>query len=272
MTVFERGFARSARGRTWPGTAPRRRAGSDTAPEVRPSPNIWNWPDVYEIENRAQDRTGVIWSTLREHRDWTGLDVVDVGCGDGFHLPVFAADARTVTGLEPHPPLVRRARERLARSANPRATAVEVVRAGAHAMPLPSGSADVVHARTAYFFGPGCEPGLAEAERVLRPGGSLVIVDLDATAAPYGDWMRADLPHYDPDAVEAFFDRRGFRSVSVDTTWRFDTRADLEAVLRIEFSPSVAGRAVRETSGCTLPVRYRLRTRDKPLGLLRARR
>lgn len=241
----------------------------DPQPRARPSPNIWNWPGIYETENRAQDRTGEIWKALRGHRDWTDLDVVDVGCGDGFHLPVFAADARSVRGLEPHPPLVRSARDRLALASDTWGRCAEVLLGGAQHMPLPAGSADLVHARTAYFFGPGCEPGLAEAERILRPGGTLAIVDLDATSSPYGDWMRADLPDYDPDAVESFFDRHGFRSVSVQTTWCFDTRDDLEAVLGIEFAPNVAQRALRETSGCSLPVRYRLRTREKPHGLLR---
>ncbi|MBO0877854.1 MAG: class I SAM-dependent methyltransferase, partial [Pseudonocardia sp.] len=148
-----------------------------------PSPNIWHWPEVYERENRAQDTGGAIWSALRELAGWAGADVVDVGCGDGFHLPMFARGARTVVGVEPHPPLVRRARRRVAELPN-----VRVLEAGAERLPLEDASVDLVHARTAYFFGPGCEPGLTEADRVLRPGGVLAVVDLDATRAPYGDW------------------------------------------------------------------------------------
>jgi SAM-dependent methyltransferase len=232
--------------------------------QVTPSPNIWHWPDVYAVENRAQDSAGAIWQALRERADWAGLDVVDVGCGDGFHLPVFATTARTVMGVEPHLPLAHRARRRMAGTPG-----VEVRAAPAHRLPLADASVDFVHARTAYFFGPGCEPGLVEAERVLRPGGRLVIVDLDASCPPYGDWLRADLPQYDPHAVEMFFQRQGFDSVRVDTVWRFEHRASLEAVLGIEFSAAVAHRAARETPGCTIPVGYRLRTRRKPTGLLR---
>ncbi|GAA5147857.1 class I SAM-dependent methyltransferase [Pseudonocardia eucalypti] len=228
-----------------------------------PSPNIWHWPEVYEQENRAQDAAGQIWAALREAGDWAGADVLDVGCGDGFHLPYFARTARTVAGVEPHPPLVARARARVTGLPE-----VRVLAGGAESLPLPDASVDLVHARTAYFFGPGCEPGLAEADRVLRPGGLLAIVDLDATCPPYGDWMRADLPRYDPAEVERFFARQGFRQRRVDTRWRFADRATLEAVLRIEFSAEVAGRAIAATDGLTLPVGYRLHTRRKPSGLV----
>jgi SAM-dependent methyltransferase len=228
-----------------------------TGPAI-PSPNIWHWPEVYERENLAQDADGVLWAALRAVAPWAGLDVVDVGCGDGFHLPRFAEEARSVVGVEPHPPLVERARAR----------GVEVLRGGAEALPLPDASADVVHARTAYFFGEGCEPGLAEAERVLRPGGILAIVDLDFTVPPYGDWLRADLPRYDPAAVERFFARQGFTQQRVTSTWRFPDRGTLEAVLRIEFAPATADRAIAETPGLALPVGYRLHTRRRPTGLL----
>ena len=229
-----------------------------------PSPNVWSWPHVYEQENRVQDAGGAIWRALRESCPWDGADVLDVGCGDGFHLPVFAATAATVTGVEPHPELVRRARRRTAGSSN-----VTVVTGYAERTGLPGGSADLVHARTAYFFGPGCEPGLAEADRVLRPGGALAIVDLDVTRSPYGSWLRADVPGYDPAAVQRFFDRHGFDTIRVDTEWRFSDRESLRRVLRIEFSPAVARRAIAETVSLSIPVAYRLHVRRRPAGLLR---
>src|SRR5581483_11137354 len=71
---------------------------------VLASPNIWNWPDIYERENEAIDADGAVWAALAEQVDWCGADVVDVGCGDGFHLPRFAQQARSVVGVEPHPP------------------------------------------------------------------------------------------------------------------------------------------------------------------------
>jgi SAM-dependent methyltransferase len=225
-----------------------------------PSPNIWHWPEVYERENRAQDPDGALWAALRETAPWAGADVLDVGCGDGFHLPVFAAEAASVTGVEPHPPLVERARRRVGDRAR-------VLLAGAADLPLPAASVDLVHARTAYFFGPGCEPGLAEAQRVLRPGGAIAIIDLDATVGPYGDWMRADIPHYDPIAAERFFERQGFATRRVRTRWVFPDRATCEAVLRIEFTGRVAARAIAETPGLSLEVGYRLHVRRAGLAL-----
>lgn len=240
--------------------------------DIVPSPNIWYHPDAYEVENQAQDVDGAIWAALAGLADWTGRDVADVGCGDGFHLPRFAATARSVVGVEPHPPLVRRAQRRTAAMAR-----VTVRRGAAQRLPLPDASVDVVHARTAYFFGPGCEPGLREADRVLRAGGALAVVDLDTREGPYGDWMLADLPHYRPDEVDAFFADAGFTCERVRTRWVFRERAQLEAVLRIEFSPAVAERAIAETlwrnrgaegPELTLPVGYRVLVRRKPTGLV----
>ncbi|HVW43546.1 MAG TPA: class I SAM-dependent methyltransferase [Amycolatopsis sp.] len=239
--------------------------------DVLPSPNIWYHPGVYEVENQAQDSDGVIWQALAGHCDWAGRDLLDVGCGDGFHLPRFAESARSVLGVEPHAPLLERARRRVAALPN-----AGVLAGSAQRIPLEDGTVDVVHARTAYFFGPGCEPGLREVDRVLRAGGTFVIVDLDVTCEPYGRWMRADLPHYDPLAVDEFFAGQGFRRSRVTTRWRFANRADLEAVLKIEFSPRVAARAIADVlsgngsarDGYTVPVGYRILVRDKPTGLV----
>ena len=240
-----------------------RRLGLAPAEPLIPSPNIWRHPEVYERENAAQDAAGAIWAALERAVPWAGRDVVDVGCGDGYHLPLFARHGRTVVGVEPYRPLVKRARRRVANLPH-----VRVVAAGAETLPLPDASVDLVHARTAYFFGPGCEPGLAEAERVLRAGGAIAIVDLDATVAPYGEWMRADIRHYDPVAAERFFVDQGFSLTRLPTLWRFADRASLEAVLRIEFSAAVAARAIPSVTGLTIPVGYRLHVRRRPSGIV----
>lgn len=233
-----------------------------TDPGVLASPNIWNWPEAYERENQAVDADGALWSALAERIDWSGSDIADVGCGDGFHLPRFAECARSVVGVEPHPPLVARARRRVADLAG-----VRVFEGCAQRLPLADSSVDLVHARVAYFFGPGCERGLAQARRVLRPGGSMVVIDLDGTHGRYGEWLCAAAPRYRPRAVEAFFAAEGFDCRRVDTIWRFRDRGDLEDALRIEFTPGVAARAIAQTPGLTIPVRYRLHLRRVPTGL-----
>ena len=91
--------------------------------------------------------------------------VLDVGCGTGFHLPRFAARRAAVVGVEPHPDLAALARRRTRRLAHVGVLA----RARRRRCPLPDASVDVVHARWAYFFGPGCEPGLRRARPRRTP-------------------------------------------------------------------------------------------------------
>lgn len=209
-----------------------------------PSPNIWDFTTAYEIENAAVDPDGVIEAAVAEVRGWAGADVLDVGCGTGYHLPRFAATARTVTGVEPHPRLARLAVRRTALLGN-----VTIRQGTAQALPLPDGSVDLAHARWAYFFGPGAEPGLAELARVCRRGGAAVVLDHDATRSAVGRWFAAALPAYDPAAVDAFWARHGFARRRLDVRWVFADRSDLAAVLRIEFGPAVADRALAEHPG-----------------------
>ena len=217
---------------------------------VIPSPNIWRFPQVYEIENRGVDPDSVIETAMREIRDWTGATVLDIGCGSGFHLPRFARDAARVIGVEPHPPLVSLARERAA--AGPGADRIQVRPGTAQLLPVGDAAVDVVHARWAYFFGPGCEPGLAEIRRVLRRGGTAFVIDNDATRSTFGGWFRRSLPSYDPVAVERFWARQGWSRRSLDIRWELPTRADFEAVVRIEFAPGPAEEILAGHPGTTV--------------------
>jgi SAM-dependent methyltransferase len=209
-----------------------------------PSPNIWQHNATYEVENRAVDPAGRIEAAMAGIAPWDGRTVLDLGCGTGFHLPRFAATAASVVGVEPHPDLLAIARRRTRQLPG-----VEVRQGTAQAVPVPDASVDLVHARWAYFFGPGCEPGLAELDRVVRRGGSAFVIDNDATRSTFGAWFRRGYPSVDPQEVELFWTRRGWTRIPVDMGWRFESRADLEAVVRIEFAPEVADEVLASHAG-----------------------
>ncbi|TDU90584.1 methyltransferase family protein [Kribbella voronezhensis] len=200
-----------------------------------PSPNIWHHADVYEIENQAVDPDGVIEKAMLAVRDWAGANVLDLGCGTGFHLPRFAATAAKVVGVEPHGTLADAARRRTRDLAN-----VEVRQGTAQRLPIPEASVDVMHARWAYFFGPGCEPGLAELDRVMRRGGTAFVIDNDGSRSTFGRWFSQYYPMIKPAEVERFWTARGWHRTPLDMGWRFTRREDLEAVIRIEFKPADA--------------------------------
>ncbi|WP_207782837.1 class I SAM-dependent methyltransferase [Phytoactinopolyspora limicola] len=216
--------------------------------DVIPSPNIWKYPDVYEIENLGVDPGGLIEQTMRGVHDWSEQVVLDIGCGSGFHLSRFAEAAARVIGVEPHPPLLRRAQRRAAELG----PTVTVLRGTAQSLPLPSSSVDVAHARWAYFFGPGCEPGLTELSRVMRRGGTAFVVDNDATRSTFGGWFRRALPSYDAAAVERFWARNGWHRRQLDIAWVQPDRASFEAVVRIEFAPDAADVILAEHPGTTV--------------------
>jgi SAM-dependent methyltransferase len=209
-----------------------------------PSPNIWHHPETYELENRAFDPHGLVEQAMRRVADWAGRDVLDIGCGSGFHLPRFATTARSVTGVEPHRPLVTMARRRTARTPT-----VKVLEGAAENLPVPPSSVDVAHARWAYFFGPGCEPGLRELDRVMRRGGTAFVLDNDGTRSTFGRWFSAGYPMVDASRVERFWSAQGWSRTRVDTEWRFPDRDAFEAVVGIEFDPGTAQRILTEHDG-----------------------
>jgi SAM-dependent methyltransferase len=208
-------------------------------PDFRSAPNQGGRPDLYELENRAVDPDGLVLEEMRRLAPWAGRTLVDLGCGSGYWLPGYAAEASEVIGVEPDPALLEaaRARDRRAR----------VLAGSAEHIPLADASVDVVHARFAYFWPPRCQAGLTEVLRVLRPGGMLVVVDNDHRAGEFagllgaaaGPWRSAAQGR--ADVTDAWWAARGAVRAEVMSRWGFGSRGDFAAVLGLEFPAEVAG-------------------------------
>jgi ubiquinone/menaquinone biosynthesis C-methylase UbiE len=229
----------------------------DALPGVHAAPNIQSDPEVYEIENRAVDPEGRIEAAMLAIAPWTGKIVLDLGAGTGFHIPRFHEAAAHVIAMEPHGPSRLRAMARVVQAGLANAS---VMTGFAARILLPDHSVDIVHARFAYFFGPGCEPGLAELARVVRPGGTAFIIDNDLRQGTFAAWLRRS-PYFhdvDPAAVEQFWADQGFTRTSIASEWRFATRADLEAVVRLEFPAALAAALLAEHPGTRVEYYYAL--------------
>ena len=97
-----------------------------------------------------------------------GKTVVEVACGTGQGLAVLSDRARVVLGGDYSSDNLRRTRETYEDS-------VPLLRLDAHHLPLADGSVDVVLLLETLYFLPRPEAFVAEARRVLRPGGRLLI-------------------------------------------------------------------------------------------------
>lgn len=230
-------------------------------PGVHPSPNIQNNPDIYEIENRAADPEGLIEAKMRTIASWDNKIVLDLGAGTGFHIARFHEDAAHVIAVEPHDASKLRTMARVVSSG---LTRTSVMTGSAEHILLPDHCVDIIHVRFAYFFGPGCEPGLRELSRVIRPGGTAFIIDNDLRTGTFASWVRRVSWFADTssDEIEHFWASHGFTLHRIASEWRFENRADLEAVVRIEFPEELATQILREHQGTTIRYHYCLYARQ----------
>jgi ubiquinone/menaquinone biosynthesis C-methylase UbiE len=144
------------------------------------------------------------------------------------------------------------------------ASRVRLTHGLAEDLPLHEDSVDLLFSHWAYFWGPGCEPGLREADRVLRTGGLQVVIDLDASAdVGYARWFRSGHRRRSAAELDAFFGTRGWTTQRLPVVWRFRHRSELADVLHIEFSPDVAATALAQTVGATIAVPSVLRWRRR---------
>lgn len=228
---------------------------TEKLPGVHVAPNIQSAPDLYEIENRAVDPEGRIEAAMWAVAPWEGKILLDLGAGTGFHVPRFHQHAAHVIAIEPHGPSRLKI---MARAAALNLENISVMHGSAEQMWLSDARVDVLHARFAYFFAPDCEPGLAEVARVMRPGGTAFIIDNDLRHGTFARWLERTAYFASADVVEQFWQDQGYILTRIPSEWRFENRADLEAVVKLEFGEALGGELVRDHSGLSVDYHYAL--------------
>ena len=131
--------------------------------------------------------------------------ILEVGCGTGFWLSSFG-DRDKVYGIDVSQAMLSKAKARHA----------DLIRGTAEQLPFPHASFDLVYCVNAFHHFPEKEPFIREAERTLRPNGTLAIIGMD----PHGQHDRWYIYDYFEGTYE--LDLRRFPSVPQITTWMND--------------------------------------------------
>jgi ubiquinone biosynthesis O-methyltransferase len=103
-----------------------------------------------------------------------GLNVLDVGCGDGVLASALARRGARVTGLDTDAQMLAAADRRAQRES----IELHLVRGRAEALPFQAETFDRVVAVTVLCFVRETDRALGEIARILKPGGSVVIGEL----------------------------------------------------------------------------------------------
>ena len=221
------------------------------------------------------------WCTIQEPTARSGYDhainalnltgdetILDIGCGSGLFLSLAAPKARFITGIDGTVELVEEARRRL--------PAYPFLVGEMEDLPLPDEAYDIVTGFNSFQYAETVSDALAEARRVLKPGGRLVAMIWgnreDCQAAISLGAIGTLLPPPPPGTpgpfalseeqrLEKTLEKTGFtvlQSTDVESIWDYP---DVATVLRGLLSSGPAYRAithvgyekVAETVTATLP-------------------
>ena len=144
-----------------------------------------------------------------------GMSVADLGCGTGYLAASLLGNVARLVCVDRSPAMLAEAEKRLSR--HDRGTTLEFREGELDRLPLDDGELDGVTCGMVLHHLPELDPAFGEMARVLKPGGTAVVLEL----APHREaWMRRDLGDRHlglaPEEILAAFERAGFVDAAVD--------------------------------------------------------
>ena len=129
-----------------------------------------NWDDIKQNIFGDLNISGEILERIKQ------CDVAaDLGCGTGELLPYMKQKAKRVIGVDKSPKMLEEAEHRLASNGK----GIELRIGEIEHLPMRDGEADTAVINMVLHHLPSPDAGIYEAGRVLKSGGSLIIVDLE---------------------------------------------------------------------------------------------
>ncbi len=187
------------------------------------------WPELVAGQMERHYSPGRTWESLA--RGLLGLirlgDVLDAGAGDGTVAELVAPRAKSVTCVDRSEKMIDAARRRLASVKNARCLVGDVEN-----LALADASFDHALLLHVLTMTPRPQRAIGEAARVLRPGGGVTVITLDAhdhgdVTAAYGDVH----PGFKPASLRRMLDRAGLTVEQCEVAARERRQPHFQAVI-----------------------------------------
>jgi len=201
--------------------------------------------DVYDAMVAREDYEGRLLPALDRIRPLAGLDVIELGAGTGRLTRLLAPVVKSIAAFDREPSMLRVAAKTLTTRNG------QVAAGDNRRLPITDHCADLTlagwslgHAQHWYpdTWRSEVDGVVDEMRRVLRPGGTLIIIETLGTGSE-----TPAAPHAGLAAYYAYLEsKHGFARTWIRTDYRFESLAEEERLIRFFFGDEMADRLVRE--------------------------
>jgi len=208
--------------------------------------------DQYEKLILKEDHLDNLPEAINKVRDTHGLDIIELGAGTGRLTRFLARQARTIAASDLSMHMLQTARDVLE---NQESLNVILSVADLRQTPFPKHSADMIIAGWSFCYlavwgdekwEQELEAGLAEAKRLLRPGGILILLE------NYGTGFKSPNP---PPHLNDYFDflkSKDFDDTWIRTDYSFKDMDEAMALSGFFFGEEMAAK-IQKYQWCILP-------------------